>query len=582
MKIYVNNKQLDGVEYLELSKDVGIASSSELDVAYSVDFDLPRSLHNDNVLDLRGMLNRGQMFGTMIDCEVVSPIYSGAASMTVNEVSDSMVSLTVYIQADNKLSQKLRDVLDEYIKPMTTPIQTTATALGDFEIEQYMYFDNGNTPTSTDFAKRKPNPYLRLPFVFKDIAVRGGVPFYDFLTLMSSVDLEALLPSTFWVSPYQKWQWLVSDLQIGFTSGSTSCYTDYDGGLINDGEAYKTKVTFNRDVRVKLYLFAGRVAAMQPYECSMLVLDELGRVVGNHYVIDSGANNYVSTGPILYTMKKGWSVRVSYGSLNPANNAVVGIEYLFAATDNYPVESDWNSVRMARNNGVAQVGETGNLQDVYVGLERAVISVFDMRANVGNITVGDFLRVFAASKSLEVLVSGSGVKFVSMSSDGVGLADCEAEITEWSPVSDSVGRETYIDWGGKRQSSWIESDRLNESVDLYEDNPLYYGQRDIGGNLYAVLPHVDANWKQQNPPQLFSFVKQGTVAGWLDSVAVADYGYLTGIQKCLEVHGTSHDRQIAEKHLVNIDAKLYLITSWDYDEETMTYEFTALQLTPWA
>lgn len=563
MRIFIASEELTGVGYLQLSKENDLLCSSDIEASYSVDMTLPRTNSNDRLLGIIGVNYQDtQPCADGIECAVTSPIINRTGTLYVNAIRETSVDVTLFL-IPSEFRMLMRDVLlnstlGDIIVPLDNPIDTGLT----LQSEGTMRYTFGGSP---DWNARRPNPYVKTETLRKKIEEVTG------LFTSTNFDNYAVVPTSYYVSPKRKWQWLATRLQayinVGIIEhGGAHVTTDYKGGTLPN------RVTFNRTVFVKIHAWAGRVAVGTGYEIKVYTLSggtptlrlTVGDASGNTDYDHQVVNLQLNEGDALY-------YRISSG-IDTVGSVVIGLEYDYYTT----TEEDWDSVEIINDLTTPTVG-LGMYMPV-VGTETAHYSEFSVAANIGKVTVGQYLKGLAAAFRSWVDAKGLLYKFSLISvPNGLNIVAVKTVgDKEWRPVSDKLGQVTRLDWGGETQTLLLESPRLDEFVDVWKENPWWICGAIVGSNDFAYIPNISANLNTVKMERRLALCAPPTEGGWLNHFQRPVLSSLRYFDKCVELSAVTLDTRVTYEPFIYIADQPYMVTAWDYDEESGEIEFKAL------
>lgn len=552
MNIRINGFDLNGVPNAEFDRKFSLVGSDDIEQLMSVDFDIPRTADNDVLTGIiAGRYDPVQPCRTSVACILTTDVFSLPAELYVNYWDDTVINVTVYVGIPG-IDTPLREVMlnrtgGDIVMRLDDAI-VLSTVL--YPYGNYQYSSDGYTPNP---MQRMPNPYVRVDTITDAIRDVTGLDF------VGNYGDHAVVPTSYYISPLRNVQWLYNDV-------GGNAFNHYGNHICSNLEPNNRMVlTINRDCTAELYLWAGMANSGDAYGVKLYMIRNGGASTLLLHVSDTGVIDYC-TGSTNVDLKSGDHLYINKDAA--CDGVVLGIKY----TDYIVTDADWEAKEIINDRTIPMVGPNNYLPTIAGVI--ATLSVYSVAANMGDVTVGQFLRGIAAAKGGEVVFNGlqydiSTVTPVSVTPFGG---------RKYAPVSSAIGQRNSLDWGGEQQTLLLDSPRLSDSVEVWAKNPFWVAGNRVGSFDFCDIPNVDTSNRTVKMERRLALASKPEEPGYLSHFYRTNVPTLAYVDKCLEVTFTTYDISIYKSHYVVIDMQVYAVTSLTYDEETGVIEATALLL----
>lgn len=554
MNIRINGTNLNGVPYAELERKFSLIGSDEIEQSMSVDFDIPRTPDNETLTGIvAGRYDPVQPCRTSLACIITTDVFSLPAELYVNYWDDTVINVTVYVGIPG-IDTPLREVIlnrtgGDIVMRLDDAI-VLSTVLYPYGYYQYMC--DGNIPNP---MQRMPNPYVRVDTITDAIREVTGLDY------VGNYGDHAVVPTSYYISPQRDVQWLYCA-----NNGAAYNYFEHYGNHIcsDFNTTNRMVLTINRDCTAELHMWAGLNNSGDYYGVKLYMIRN-GAPSLLLAISDAGVNDYC-TGDATVALKSGDKLYIKKDAA--CDGVILGIKY----TNYLVTDADWEAKEIINDRTIPRIGP--NLYQPMIDGVYATLSVYSVAANMGDVTVGQFLRGIASAKGGEVVFNGlqydiSTVTPVAITTFGG---------RKYAPVSTAIGQSNTLEWGGEQQTLQLDSPRLSDSVEVWAKNPFWVAGHMMGSFDFCDIPNVDSNNKTVKMERRLALASKPIEPGYLSHFYRTNVPTLAYIDKCLEVTFTTYDLSVYKSHYVVIDMQVYAITSLTYDEESGIIEATALLL----
>lgn len=506
---------------------------------YSVDVELPATAKNIAALDVWGLLDRGQLFGAELPCQLVSSRQFDMAVMQITEVTDTAIGVCLFV------GRKLTEILTQQVNRLVTDIlpdpndpsapytvfplwesaadwSAMTTQAGYYS---YVYAPNitGGTPTAY------PMPAIRLSWLLSLLGTATNVSF-------PAVDNNLfILANNNYICPQ------VKTMTVYTQTVNADKYTNtVTNSVLVKKQANTQLLDVLKDCHVEI---GARITSGTTSTYGTITVSHADGTVETETIPFGGLTT------CSFDLTKGDTIRVNTNT----DGAHMDSNWTFS---NYTVdETDYGQA-----NSVITIGG-----DKYISI--------GILCNMGDFTVKELLDALQWYTGKSLTISDSGFSLV----DYGTTAHVDAEITSWRPTADGFGQNTEVTFkGGRARSLAIANKWLPATATLHE-------------SIFAAVSNDDDDtavvdqWQQSSNKNKQVF-PDGVVLAALDTVngvltAPADlqltpFENLNGV---VAISGRTYDDVFAAP-LVEIDGRVYVILDADTDAETGLTEFNAIKI----
>lgn len=475
--------------------------------SYTVDFDLPRTADVERVLDVWGLLDRGQLFGTKIDCRLLTDNGTEAATLQVVEVTETAVRVCLFA---NDFSALLEQQVNRIVTDSSATIKTVAPQQGwDVAAADVAFYEYVNAQGVTvDPTKALRFPAIRLSYLLGLIQTKTGVT-------MPTVDNDLyLLANNNIICPQYDTQLVYASLVQSIATAHV-CAKSTNPLLIQKNATANITITSTGD----------------PLNPQIKVIQ-----YRNGNIVDTITATVGTTTTGTLNVQEGDTILVS----PQHSTTLVWVQFVWSGYDIN--EADYAEVDYG----------AGDKQSPVCGVI----------ANIGEMTLKDLLNALQwyTGKALRITASG----FTLANSRPVDHID--ARIMSYRPTSDIFGQATIVTYKGGREqrfaipSEWLPLEKvMHESifqavnnddngiavVNQYEQNGT---KVKVTFSKTPVLAVLNASYQLTAPADL----------------QTAPFGSVKG---AVEVTAETYD-PVDFSAFVEVDGRTYCPLSGDTDKET--------------
>lgn len=505
---------------------------------YSVDVELPATAKNIATLDVWGLLDRGQLFGAELPCQLVTDRQLDTAVLQVTEVTDTAIGVCLFV------GQKLTSILTQQVNRLVVDI------LPD---------ENDTSIPYTIF------PLWRSSADWSPVTNQAGYFQYNY-----APDITGGTPITR-PMPAIRLTWLLSLLEaatnVSFPAVDSNLFLvankNYVCPQVNTMTVYTSTINANKYVNsVTQSVLVRKQANTQLLDvlkdCHVEISAEITHPRGQPSVTglisvvhpDGRPTTYVSvpndqTITASLDLVKGDTIRQN------TNTAGAYMESSWTFS-NYTVdEADYT-----HDNVIDGVGE-------HIGII----------CNIGDFTVKELLDAIQWYTGKSLTISSTGFDLASSRS----VAHIDAEITSWRPTADGFGQDTKITFkGGRARSLAIANKWLPATATLHESIFAAIENDDDGVAVIDQWEQSGSKNKQRFPDGSVLAVLD-TATATLSAPADLQLAPFENVTAIVAVTGQTYDDVFAAP-LVEIDGRIYVVTDADTDAETGLTEFNAIKI----
>lgn len=548
MEIYIQGQQVDIA-----TKDVSLHFASirfadAIHDEYSTDIDIPMSRHNIALLGAWGMLDRSQMFGQRINCDIVIDGPQLPGYLQITQISDGYATATLYV------TNVPEGMWDASILAGSTDDDSTIFRYDGSTDNNHnndvckLAYPNGGGPKS---------PNIRVNKILSNISSQYGVT----LPTVSS-DL-ALLVTGRKVCPQNKRLWMTGSapsahIQNNFSFGKIGqhiCINSNDDGSI---------FTANRFCNISFYL------AVRTYTTTAASVNLFAKIGGVETAIGSltsGAieGNYSYMTIVGRNFNNGDTVRAIVSSRgNVEVMMYMYVQNYIVSPDDYGEDINYidEDVKFSAYGSIPEVTAASIFQ-----INDVAYQYIGTYCNLEDISVRSLVNSICWHQGKRVSVSGSTVSFVNADV----TKNIEADIVSMSPMCDRLGQKTMIAWNGGRDgvSLSLPNRYLEDEVTIHTSD--FYG----AGKNGLVPQYENGTFKDiEGIPLMLRYNVVGVFWRLGQPSQINSMG-LNEITRVMIIEAKTYDN-ISDADYVIIDGHKYMIIEGDRDVETGLTEFTAI------
>lgn len=562
MRLIIDGEDLQGVGFAEITKDTPLVGGADLVSSYSVDFSVPRTQTNDRLLGTSCFPDRiGNVGVDRIDCTFTCPLFSAAGYIEVNSVTDGEVDITLFIEP-TRVSMLLRHVFGAQDTQLPLPMAPdSGQGLATIGLRKYSQSED----RSEDNYITQGAPYFSFLHLTNLIYSATG------LTAREELPSVAFMPTSWYVSPYRRTQWLVAAPMTNMTYCEFRGEQNVTNNIGDSGRNSRTfEVTFDRDVTCPtIYLYGRKSSEDVRQSISFSIRKRRGvrELIIGTVTVPADA---ISKTLILYdiTFRKGESLCIRFETqMEHVYQHRLYICLYSMVYQRFETDFGAKKIQFSDPSGELYSDEPDYANEGYRS------GTYCFSGNCGDVTVAQLLRSLALALGRNCTLIGRTYSFTPFNDTSVPI---ECFDKEFSPVSSDIAQRNVIEWGGEEQVVMVGNSRLDDEKKHFDDNVLWIGGTDSGR---AWLPNIDvSSLEHKDMQQPFMLIDRQVLTPWGDRFQRVDVSAMNRIERCVALSAKTTDMNICNARIINVSGKDYLLTSWDYEEEGGVVEFSAIQL----